>query len=196
MAIKKSLALNRFGSLHAGCDQATIARSKLYAGKSPIDLKRPWFSSLRVNMTPVVKAECDVAVLLDLKDNNVVAQSVNSSRRNKYGVARLRDNTRQAIGNRPASDGMPQTVGRRARFQARINLASFLCLDHDPSFGLPRLPGWNQVRVGVAGMNLHGEHLVCVKKFEEQGKAAEARSKLPHQLFSKLFHQSTDSLAL
>ena len=44
-------------------------------------------------------------------------------------------------------------------------------------------------------MNLHGEHLVCVKKFEEQGKAAETRSKLPHQLFSKLFHQSTDSLA-
>ena len=91
---------------------------------------------------------------------------------------------------------MPQTVGRRARFQARIDLASFLCLDHDPSFGLPRLAGWDQVWVGVAGMYLYGKHLVCVKKFEQQGKAAEARSKLPHQLFSKLFHQSTDSLAL
>ena len=45
-------------------------------------------------------------------------------------------------------------------------------------------------------MYLHGKHFACVKKFEEQGKAAEARSKLPHQLFSTLFHQLTDSLAL
>ena len=102
-------------------------------------------------MAPIVKAECNIAVLLDLEDNNVVAQSMNRSRRDEYGVARLGDNTHQAIGNRPASDGMPQTVDRRARFQASIDMASFFCLDHDPSFGLPRLAGRDQLWVASLG---------------------------------------------
>ena len=146
-AIKESLALNGHGCLYAGRDQAAGAPFKIYAGKRLIDLKRPWLSSLRVDMAPVVKAECNVAVLLNLEDNNVAAQSVNRSRRDEYGIARLGGNAHQAIGNRAVSDGMPQTVGRRARFQARIDVAFLLCLDHDPSFGLSRLARWNQVWV-------------------------------------------------
>jgi hypothetical protein len=71
MAIKESLALNRCGSLHAGRDQATIARSELYAGKSFINLQWPWFFGLRVDMTPIVEPECDIAVLLNFKDDNM-----------------------------------------------------------------------------------------------------------------------------
>jgi len=100
------------------------------------------------------------------------------------------------IRNGPVGEGTPQIAGSRARFQARIDVAFLLCLDHDPSFGLPRLARWNQVWISVAGMYLHGKHFACVKKLEEQGKAAEARSKLPHQLRPILFHQSTDRLAL
>jgi hypothetical protein len=41
MAIEESLSLNRRGSFRAGRDQATIARSELYAGKSLIHLEWP-----------------------------------------------------------------------------------------------------------------------------------------------------------
>jgi hypothetical protein len=95
---------------------------------------------------------------------------------------------------RPPRETSADRTSSRARFQARIDMASFFCLDYNPSFRLSRLARWNQLWVGVAGMNLNRKHLVCVKKFEQQGKAAEARSKLPHQLFSELFHQSTDSV--
>jgi fructose-bisphosphate aldolase class I len=63
-------------------------------------------------------------------------------------------------------------------------MAFLLCLDHDPGFGLPRLAGWNQRRVGVAGVNLNRKHFARIEKFEEQREAAEARSQLTHQLFS------------
>jgi hypothetical protein len=91
-AIKESLALNGHGCLYAGRNQAAGAPLKIYAGKRPIDLKRPWLSSLRVYMTPVVKAECNVAVLLNLEDDNITAQSVNRSRRDEYGITWFGDN--------------------------------------------------------------------------------------------------------
>jgi hypothetical protein len=73
LAIEESFALNGHGGLYAGRDQAKVAPFKIYAGKRLIDLQRPRFSSLRVDVTPVVKAERDVAVLLDLEDNNAAA---------------------------------------------------------------------------------------------------------------------------
>jgi len=73
MAIEESLALNRCGSLHAGHDQATIARSKLYAGKSLIHLERPRLLGFRIDMTPIVKSECHIAILLNLENHNIVA---------------------------------------------------------------------------------------------------------------------------
>jgi hypothetical protein len=73
LAIEESLSLDGHGGLYARRDQATGAPFKIDAGKRLIDLQRPWFSSLRVNVTPVVKAECDVAILLDLEDNNAAA---------------------------------------------------------------------------------------------------------------------------
>jgi hypothetical protein len=103
LAIKESLALNGRGGLDAGCNQASGTPFKIYTGKRLFDLKRPRFSSLRIDMSPIVEAECDVAVLLDFKDNNVVAQSVNSSRRDKNGVAWFGDDAHQAISNRAAS---------------------------------------------------------------------------------------------
>src|ERR1039458_9561040 len=38
-----------------------------------------WLSGLCVDMAPVVKAECHIAVLLNLKDNNIATQGVNRS---------------------------------------------------------------------------------------------------------------------
>jgi hypothetical protein len=87
MAIKESLALNRRRGLHAGRDQATIARSELYAGKSLIHLERPRLLGLRVDMTPIVKPECHIAILLNLENHDIVAQSVNRSRRDEYCIA-------------------------------------------------------------------------------------------------------------
>jgi hypothetical protein len=107
LAIKDPLALNRRGGLYARRDQAKRASFKIYASKCLIDLKRPWFSSLRVDVTPVVKAECDVAVLLDLKDDNIAAQSVNRSRRDEYGISRLGDNSRQMIRDGSIFEGTP-----------------------------------------------------------------------------------------
>jgi hypothetical protein len=91
-AIKESLALNGHVCLYAGRDHAPDAPFKIYAGERLIDLKRPRLSSLRVYMTPVVKAECNVAVLLNLEDNNITSQSVNRSRRDEYGITWLGDN--------------------------------------------------------------------------------------------------------
>ena len=45
-------------------------------------------------------------------------------------------------------------------------------------------------------MHLHRKHLACVKKLEEQRKAAEARSQLAHQWFPELFHQVADGSSL
>jgi hypothetical protein len=90
--IKESFALNGHVCLYAGRDQATDAPLKIYAGKRLIDLKRPWLSSLRVDMAPIVKAERHVAVLLNLEDNNITAQSVNRSRRDEYGITWFGDN--------------------------------------------------------------------------------------------------------
>src|ERR1035438_6890376 len=99
MAIKESLALNRCGSLHTGRDQAAIARSKLYAGKCLINLQRPRLQGLLVNMPPIVKPECHIAILLNLEDDNTLTQSVNRSRRDENGIARLRHNAHQEVGN-------------------------------------------------------------------------------------------------
>jgi hypothetical protein len=72
--IKESFALHGRGGHHNGSHQATVAVRKINAGKRLIYLEWPWLSGLCVNMTPIVKAECHIAVLLDLKDNNITAK--------------------------------------------------------------------------------------------------------------------------
>ena len=91
-AVKESLSLNGHVCLYAGCDQATIARSKIDARKRLIDLKGPWLFGLCLDMTPIVETECNVAVLLNLEDNNTTTQSVNRSRGDEYNIARFGDN--------------------------------------------------------------------------------------------------------
>jgi hypothetical protein len=92
-AVKEPFSLNRHVCLHAGRDQATVARSKIDARKRLIDLKRSRLSGLCVDMSPIVETECHVAVLLNLEDNNITAQSVNRSRGNEYSIAWFRDNS-------------------------------------------------------------------------------------------------------
>src|ERR1039458_2372402 len=145
-------------------------------------------------MTPIVKAECYIAVLLDFKDNYTAAQGVNRSSRNEYAVAWLGDDAHEVVRDGPVGKRMPQIAVSRTRFQARIDAASISCLNHNPCFGLPGFPCRNQVWVRIAGMHLHRKHLACIKKLEEQRKATEARCQLTHQLVTKFFHQFSDGL--
>jgi hypothetical protein len=140
MAIKESLALNRCGSLHAGRDQATIARSELYAGKSFINLQWPWFFGLRVDMTPIVEPECDIAVLLNFKDDNILTQTVNRPTGDEYGISRIRGNADEVVRYGSVKKRTPQTVSSRTRLQACVDPASFLSLNYNPCFGLCRIP--------------------------------------------------------
>jgi len=89
---------------------------------------------------PNRKAERHVAVLLYFEDNNITAQSVNRSRRDEYGIARFWDNAHQLIRDGSVGEGTSKAVGSRARFQACIDVAFLLCLDHHPGFGLPVSP--------------------------------------------------------
>ena len=76
---------------------------KINAGKRLIDLEWPRLSGFCVHMTPVVKAECHIAVLLDLKDNNIAAQGVNRSSRDEYAVAWLRDDAHEVVRDCPVA---------------------------------------------------------------------------------------------
>src|ERR1700689_2590338 len=110
----------------------------------------------------------------------------------KHGVARGRDDAIEVVCYCPVAEGIPQIAVRCTWLQAGINATPFLCLNHNPGFGLAHLARWKQFRMRIAGMNLHGEHFACVKKLKEQRKTVEARSQLTHNLRSILFHQSTD----
>jgi hypothetical protein len=45
--------------------------------------------------------------LLNLEDNNAVAQSVDRSRRDEYGISRFGDNARQMIRDGSVGEGTP-----------------------------------------------------------------------------------------
>ena len=84
--IKELLPLHWPSRLYLWCNKAAGATGEIDAGKRLVNLERTWLPCLRVNMIPVEKTECDIAVLLDLKDNNVAAQSVNRSSGYEHAV--------------------------------------------------------------------------------------------------------------
>jgi hypothetical protein len=45
-------------------------------------------------------------------------------------------------------------------------------------------------------MHLHREHLLRVEKFQQQGESLKAPVQLSHQVFLRLRHHLTDSLAM
>jgi len=106
-------------------------------------------------MAPIVKSECHIAILLNLENHNIVAQSVNRSRRDEYGIARLRGDAHKMFRNGSVAQRLSQNAGSCARFQAGINLAPFLSFNYNPRFGLCRNARWNQLRGIIAGMHLH-----------------------------------------
>src|SRR5664279_1179872 len=107
MAIEESLALNRCGSFDERRDQTTIARSELNAGKSLINLQRPRLFCLRVDMAPIVKSKCHIAILLNLENHDIVAQSVNRSRRDESCITRLRRNAHEVVRDGPIDQRTP-----------------------------------------------------------------------------------------
>ena len=68
--IKELFPLDWRCRLNAGRHKASGVSIEIYAGKSLIDLQRTKLAGLRVYVFPVVKSECYIAVLLNLKNNN------------------------------------------------------------------------------------------------------------------------------
>ena len=78
-----------------GATGPAVARRKIDAGKRLIYLQRPRLTRPGVNMTPVVQAKRDVAVLLNLEHHHAAAQSVDRSSRQEdespgFGVKHAR----------------------------------------------------------------------------------------------------------
>ena len=88
-AMKESFALDGRLRLQQRRHQTALAGAKINASKRLIDLKRPRFACLSVNMAPVVEAKSYVAVLLNLENYDVATQRMNRPRRCENGVARL-----------------------------------------------------------------------------------------------------------
>ena len=143
-----------------------ISIIEIYTGKSLLDLEGPWLTRLRVDMTPIVKTESHITVLLNLKDNNAGAQRMNRSRRDEYSVTLGRNDAVEVVYDSAVGEGLPHVGDSCARPQAGIDAAVFLCLNYNPGFGLTQLPRWKKFRVRIAGMHLHGKHFACVKKLE------------------------------
>ena len=69
---EKPLAQDRRHLLHHRHDRADLNLRKINASQRLIDLQRPVLPCFRIDVIPVVKAKCHVAVFLDLKNNHVV----------------------------------------------------------------------------------------------------------------------------
>ena len=139
-------------------------------------------------MAPIVKSKRHIAILLNFKNHNVIAQRVHGARGDEYCIARLGNDTHKVVDNGSIVERLTQTVGCCTRCQAGIDMASLFSFNHNPRFGLCRIPRRNQRWLSIAGMYLNRKHLVRIQKLEQQWKAAEARRKLPHQLVSELLH--------
>ena len=80
-------------------------------------------------------------------------------------------------------------------FRPRIDPASIYLLQSQPKLRSCRSRRAGSVWVRIAGMYLHGKHFACIKKFEEQRKAAKRGAAYP-SVAHEMFHQLTDGLAL
>jgi hypothetical protein len=110
MTIEEPLALNRCRSLHQGRNQATIARPELDAGKSLIGLQRARLFGHRIDMAPIVKPKSRIAILLNLENHDIVAQSMNRSPRDEYRITRLGGYADEVIRNGPVIKRLPQNA--------------------------------------------------------------------------------------
>ena len=110
MTIKEPLALNRCRSFYEGHNQATLARPELDAGKSLISLQRPRLLGRWVDMAPIIEPKSRIAILLNLENHDIVAQSVNRSPRDEHRIARLRSDADELVRNGPVNKRLPQTA--------------------------------------------------------------------------------------
>jgi hypothetical protein len=62
-------------------------------------------------MAPIIKPKSRIAILLNLENYNIVAQSVNRSPRDEYRITRLRGYADEEVRNGPVIERLPQTPG-------------------------------------------------------------------------------------
>src|ERR1035438_2917163 len=149
-----------------------------------------------VNMAPVVQAERDVAVLLNLKHYDAASQGVDGSSRQENAVTSLRSEVREVIGYGPVADRLAQILRRGAWLQAVIDTALRPRLQNHPCLRLSAFAWRQQVSVHVRGMHLDGEHFACVQELQQQGKPTEPLSQFTQHLHWKLVQQLSDGSPL
>ena len=76
-------------------------------------------------MTPIVEPERHIAILLNFKDDDSVAQSVNRSCRNEDRIARLRINAHHVVRNRLVFKRTPKNARGDPRPEPGIDSAAF-----------------------------------------------------------------------
>jgi len=93
VTMKEPLAPDRRFCLHHRRHQTCLTIDEINTGKRLLDLEWAWLFGIGVNMAPVIEAKRNVAVLLNLKHNDVAAQRVNRSGRDENAIAGLGRNT-------------------------------------------------------------------------------------------------------
>ena len=115
----------------------------------------------------IEKAECRVAALLDLCNDEVGADRVDGAGRHGDDIARRHRLPRDEIRDRAVVDGLTQVLRRHLPVRAEGDLGSGCRAQNIPSFGLAVRQS-NRLRISIVGMDLDGERLAGEQQFEQQ----------------------------
>ncbi len=92
--------------------------------------------------------------------------------RNEDAVARLRMKAMESVAGGFSFHVLFELGASDARLEAGIDLSRWGSIDNDPRFGLSLFVAENLFRLGIVGMDLHGEKLVTIEKLDEEREFA------------------------
>ena len=148
-----------------------------------------------IDPVPVVKPKSDVAVLLNFKDEQPLAQGVNGPGRQEDAISFSRREGGKAIGNR----ALPQCLAKRVRSDAgpqpRIDSAGRLGMEDHPGFGLAALARGKQVGVPIIRVDLDRKGFPRIEELQQQGKPPVPIRYGPEQLDGGFFHELAQGTA-
>jgi len=181
--INQSLARNRMGHVRNSGNRFDLTLFEINAGQRLFNLKWAGMTSLRINVIPIIKAKCDVAVLLDFENNGAIAKGVHHTGVDKDRIPWGRSEAREMVVD-CSSRECSQMRCCCARLQSSIDAASRLGLKNYPRFRFSCIARWDKIDPLIWWMNLHREHLVDIKKFEKQRKSLESIFKFAKNVYS------------
>ena len=112
------------------------------ANQRLLHLQRPMLACLGVDMIPIIKTECYVAVLLDFKNHDVL-QGVDGARTHQDRVTGLWCEAGQVVLDFPVCNGAAKIICGRAGRQSSVDTAFGIRFQDYPCLGLACLPRWN-----------------------------------------------------